>query len=224
MQDLLMEPPMSILRFRGHHPHLENSNATYFVTFRLAGSIPLKVLETWKSEKLEIIKRANLQSRPLSVYEKERLKYLLSRNIEKYLDELYGDCWLKDPAIAQLVVDALKFNDGKRYRLLAWCVMPNHVHVVFATISSGGKLHSDLIPILKSWKSFTAHQANKIIGRSGTFWQADYYDHLVRSDEELAHYIEYTLENPVKAKLCKNWYEWKWSGCSEKIRRLLLSD
>jgi putative transposase len=133
---------MSILRFRGHLPHLENPNSTYFVTIRLAGPIPLKVIEKWKSEKLEIIKYASLQKRELSVYEKERLKYLLSRNIELYLDKLYVECWLRDPTIAQLVIDVRKFSEGRRYWLAAWCVMPNHVHVVFATISSGGKLHS----------------------------------------------------------------------------------
>ena len=153
-----------------------------------------------------------------------RLKYLNSRRIERYLDQLYGECWLKEPAIAQCMVDALKWFDGSRYRLHAWCVMPNHVHVVFTAISGDAKFESDLISIVHSWKSYTAHQANKILGRNGPFWQDEYYDRLIRSDEEMTHYIDYTLQNPLKAKLCKNWDDWPWSGCSEQIRQILTQE
>jgi putative transposase len=126
-----MESALPILRWRKYLPHLESPNSTYFVTFRIAGSVPEKLIECWRSERLEIIQTAERQKRELSKYEKERLEYLSSRNIERYLDQLHGECWLKDQAIAQLVVDTLKYFDSSRYRLHAWCVMPNHVHVVF---------------------------------------------------------------------------------------------
>jgi len=122
---------MAILRCRGYLPHLESLNSTYFLTFRLAGSVPREVIESWKFERKEISKRAKRQSRPHSEYEQERLKYLFSARIEKYLDRLHGECWLKNPVIAQMVVDALKYFEGTRYHLHAWCVMPNHLHVVF---------------------------------------------------------------------------------------------
>ncbi|HSE43052.1 MAG TPA: transposase [Acidobacteriota bacterium] len=159
------------------------------------------------------------QQRRFSEYERKRLRYLFSEKIEKYLDANYGDCWLKIPEIAQLVVNALGHFDGIRYHLFAWCIMPNHVHVIFKPISSGSELQSDLISILHSWKSFTAHKANKILKRSGEFWQSEYYDHVIRSDEELHYYITYTLNNPVKAALCDNWEEWPWSGCSEAVKK-----
>jgi REP element-mobilizing transposase RayT len=212
---------LPIFRYRNYLPHLEAPNATYFVTFRLAGSIPKTKIEEWKAEKKEIIERAKLQKRPLSKYENERLDSFLSSKIEKYLDQLGEVRWLKEPAIAQLVVNALKYFDGIRYHLHAWCVMPNHVHVVFTTLSHGRKFDSDLIPILHSWKSFTAHEANKILRRNGSFWQDEYYDRLIRSDEEFSHYVEYTLNNPVQANLCKRWNDWPWSGCSEEIMRRL---
>ena len=214
---------MAFLRCRGYLPHLESPNSTYFLTFRLVGSVPIKIIENWKFERKGIQERAEKQSRPLSEYERERLKYLFSTRIEKYLDRLHGECWLKDPVIAQMVVDALKYFDGTRYQLHAWCIMPNHVHVVFTVISTAGELNSNLIPILHSWKSYTAHRANRILRRNGTFWQDEYYDRLIRSDEEFAHYIDYTLQNPLKAKLCRNWQDWPWGGCSEKVRQLLSS-
>jgi REP element-mobilizing transposase RayT len=215
------ESALPILRCRKYLPHLESPDSTYFVTFRLTGSVPEKLIDSWRSERLEIIQPAEKQRRQLSKYEKERLEYLFSKNIERYLDQLHGECWLKDQAIAQLVVDTLKYFDGVRYRLHVWCVMPNHVHVVFTAISKGGKFDSDLIPILHSWKSYTAHRANKILRRQGAFWQNEYHDHVIRSDEDFAHCIDYTLLNPVKARLCQHWQQWQWSGCSEKIWRLL---
>jgi REP element-mobilizing transposase RayT len=99
--------------------------------------------------------------------------------------------------------------------------MPNHVHVVFKMISKNVDLHSDLAPILHSWKSFTAKRANEILRREGIFWQREYYDHVIRSDEEFGHYVNYTLQNPVKAGLCNNWTQWPWSGCSQEIKMMM---
>jgi REP element-mobilizing transposase RayT len=209
-----------ILRYRKYLPHLESPNSTYFVTFRLEGALPQSVLENWRFERVQIQSDAERQKRQLTDYEKDRLKYLFSRKVEEYLDQLYGECWLKERAVAQVVVDTLRHFDGSRYLLHAWCVMPNHVHVVFTAISKS-EVQSDLIPIVHSWKSYTAHKANKILKRTGTFWQGEYYDHRIRYDEEFAYYVDYTLQNPVKAGLCKHWREWRWSGCSETTKRWL---
>ena len=158
-----------ILRYRRYLPHLEFPNSTYFVTFRLEGALPQSVLENWRFERVQIQKQTERQKRQLTEYEKKRLKYLFSRKVEEYLDQLYEECWLKDPAVAQVVVNTLRHFDGSRYVLHAWCVMPNHVHVVITAISKS-KAASDLIPILHSWKSYTAHKAirfYKELGRSG---------------------------------------------------------
>jgi len=210
-----------LFRYRRYLPHLEIQNSSYFVTFRLAGSVPLKVIENWKSEREEILKLALSNRRSLSEHEKQRLKFLFCAKIDDYSDKGRGDCWLENPGIAQLVVNALRYFDSQRYNLHAWCVMPNHVHVVFTVISDGAETDSDLDRILHSWKSFTSHEANKILARSGTFWQSEYYDHLIRCNEDFGHCVEYTLQNPVKAGLCSHWDQWPWSGCSEKIKLLL---
>jgi alanyl-tRNA synthetase len=99
---------------------------------------------------------------------------------------------------------ALKHFDGDRYRLYAWCVMPNHVHVVFRP-NPGFKIES----ILHSWKSFTAHECNKLLGRDGEFWRRESYDRLIRDAAEFEEKVEYTLNNPLAAGL-KNW-TWVWS-------------
>ena len=209
-----------IYRERGYLPHLEFEGRSYFVTFRLADSVPAQLLEAWKQEREDVLKRAQEQNRKVSEYEAQRLKYLYSERVERYLDSGAGECWLKNPEVARVVVDALKYFDGDRYDLHSWCVMPNHVHALFRPKPQPGglKLDSLLIPTLHSWKSFTANEANRILGRQGKFWQQEYYDSLVRSDRQFALYIRYILENPVQAGLCKLWEDWPWSGCSNEIR------
>ena len=94
------------------------------------------------------------------------------RRLEHYLDVGHGACYLRDARIAQLVQGAFWHYDGTRYRLLAWVVMPNHVHVLIEV------WQTPLGKILKDWKSYTAKDANKILRREGTFWEDDYFDRL----------------------------------------------
>ena len=100
---------------------------------------------------------------------------------------------------------ALRFREGKHYRLLAWCVMPNHVHVVVRLFPG-----QELAKVVKAWKNFSAKAANQALGRKGRFWQREYYDRLIRNGDELDRAIRYVVENPAKAGL-KNW-TWVWSA------------
>lgn len=154
--------------------------------------------------------------RPLSKHEEQRLAHLYSEKVERYLDAGYGSCYMKDGRIARVVAHALLHFEGQRYNLAAWCVMPNHVHAViqpFAGIANTGGTpvpRSELPDILHSWKSFTAKEANKLLRRAGDFWQAEYYDHLIRDEADFRHSVRYVLENPIKAGL-KNW---QWVGAA----------
>lgn len=135
------------------------------------------------------------------------MRHLHSERVETYLDAGHGACWLRQPGIAQLVADAVRFFDGQRYQLHAWCVMPNHVHVILAP-AAGHTLAS----VLHSWKSFTAKAANRQLGRTGAFWQEEYYDHLIRNADDYAHAVRYLTENPVKAGLP----DWPWVWVREQ--------
>ena len=115
---------------------------------------------------------------------------------EEALDEHRGERFMRDPRVATIVANALEHFDGRRYELLAWCVMPNHVHVVFA-LAPGETLDR----VVHAWKSFTSKAANKLLGRTGAFWQDGYFDRSIRDDRELRNTIEYVLNNPVKAGL-----------------------
>ena len=105
--------------------------------------------------------------------------------------------------IAMLVANSLNHFDSIRYRLHAWCIMPNHVHVIVQPLPN-----YDLSTIIHSWKSFTAHKANKILGIDSAFWQKDAYNRIIRSRKEYNFHIQYTWNNPEKAGL-QNW-QWRW--------------
>jgi REP element-mobilizing transposase RayT len=117
--------------------------------------------------------------------------------VDASLDRGYGRRDLAIPAIAQLVQDALLQFDGDRYAMIAWCVMPNHVHVLIET-----RVGYRLDRVLHAWKSYTAKQANRYVGRSGAFWAPEYFDRYMRDDDHLAVTRFYIEQNPVKAGFC----------------------
>jgi REP element-mobilizing transposase RayT len=188
-------------------PHWTREGAWYAVTFRLWDSIPARVLKSWRFERRNIVRTAAQMKRSLSEHEEQRLAYLQSERIERYLDAGVG-CYMKDNRVAKVVADALIHFEGQRYDLAAWCVMPNHVHVVFKPTSG-----HQLSDILHSWKSFTAKEANKILGRQGAFWQTEPYDHLIRDEADFIHAVKYVLENPARAGLMN----WRWVGTGKKV-------
>jgi REP element-mobilizing transposase RayT len=192
---------------RGVLPHLKSEGALYFVTFRLAGTLPTDILLRFKTEREAIIAQAKAAKRPLTWHEQEELFRWYSTRVDQYLDAGNGDCWLARPEIAGLVGSAIRFHAGQRFDLHAWVVMPNHVHAVLHP-----RADWTLSRILKSWKGFTARQANRMLKRTGTtFWQVESYDHLVRDDDDFARCCHYTAMNPVNAGLCREPEDWQWS-------------
>jgi REP element-mobilizing transposase RayT len=138
--------------------------------------------------------------------EEERRHYF--GHFDEYLDRVKeSPKWLAESKIAKIVAEAIKYQDGKQYLLNAFCVLPNHVHMLIDVQRSNVSLYR----ILQKLKSYTAIQANKILHRSGAFWHHESYDHVVRDETELERIVWYILENPVKAGLCKSWEDWKWS-------------
>jgi len=146
-------------------------------------------------------------ARELAAHPEDKRQTERERRIAACLDAGHGACWLKAPRIAALVENALLHFDGQRYRLLAWCVMPNHVHALVET-----KEGFPLPEIVHSWKSFTANEANKILRRTGDFWQREYHDRFIRDDDHYRNAVVYIENNPVKAGLVKTAQAWRYSS------------
>ena len=193
-------------------PHWTQSGRTYAVTFRLEGTIPVSVLQEYLEEKQQLIDQLNeaQESKQLAEISATRkaIAELYSSSIEKILDQGMGDAWMKQPEIAEIVANSIQHFDGERYDLAAWCVMPNHVHLIIKPIGD-----YQLSEILQSIKSFSAKEANKHLGRTGAFWQQDSYDHLIRDDDDFWNQFHYIKNNPTKAGLLN----WQWQGAKEMV-------
>jgi len=204
---------------RGFLPHCDYPGLVQFVTFRLADSMPASRRGEWEH---------------LLKIEDDREK---RTKLEEYLDRGVGDCHLRDPRIAKIAEDALLHFHNEHYELLAWCVMPNHVHVL---------VHVWQMPLWKmvqSWKHFVQTQANQLLAerrlparrdgkansnepgrRPALQWQREYWDTFMRDEEQERKAVRYIENNPVKARLCRVDKEWSFSSARfrDEFHRLLI--
>jgi putative DNA methylase len=180
-------------RSRGYLPHWEAGEVAQAITFRLADSLPSAVLAKLRDE--------------LRAMAEDEAGVERRRRIERLLDQGHGAALLADERIGRIVEQAFLHFDCERYKLHAWVIMPNHAHVVATPV---GK-HS-LADIVHSWKSFTAREANRILGRTGPFWSREYHDRFIRDAAHFANAVSYVAMNPVKAGLCKRPEAWRFSS------------
>ena len=183
---------------RGYLPHFDTAHFLQSVTYRLADSLPQTKLAELKEE---------LEHLPENLREIERRK-----RIEGWLDAGMGCCALAHPAVARYVQDSFLHFHGERYHLHAWCIMPNHVHVLLEPVTN-------LATIVKGWKSYTARWVLKKneelalkIPASNTLWMREYWDRYIRDAEHYRKTVEYIHYNPVKAGLCDVAEAWLWSS------------
>ena len=193
-------------------PHWSRDGAIYAVTFRLEDSLPERALAEYRFERERLEASGALSGEALN----DAYDELHRENIDGYLNAGHGACILREPRVGGMVYDALLHFDDQRYDLLACAVMQNHVHAVLWP-----KTGHALDGILKSWKSFTGHEIGRITGKTGSVWQAESYDRLVRGPIELIQQVVYVAENPAQAGLV----DWPWVFVAgDKIDGLCGSD
>ena len=170
---------------RGYLPHHDAPGITQLVTFRLKDAMPASRRGEWEA---------------LLRIEEDRER---RTKLEEYLDRGLGECWLRQHRIAELAEGALRFFDGQRYRL---GIARDHIHVVVEV------WQTPLAALLKSWKGFTAREANKLLGREGAFWEREYWDTRIRDEQQLRKAVRYVEANPLKASLVPEAKVWQWSS------------
>jgi REP element-mobilizing transposase RayT len=175
---------------RGRLPHWRVDNAVYFLTFRLRDSLPREIARQLFEDRNQMLRGCT------TTFERARLDAAFGIRLDRELDENYGSCVLREHG--ELVSNALKHFDGARYQLHAWCVMPNHVHVMIYV-----ELGDDVPKIVHSWKSYTPHAIAQ-----GVIWQREYFDRVIRSPREFSDTCGYIRRNPAKAGLL----HWPWVG------------
>jgi len=180
---------------RGYLPHYDAPGVTQFVTFRLVDSLPAVRRGEWQ----HLLRFENNRER--------------RRKLEACLDRGWGECWLRQPAIADIAERGLRFCDGQKYALVAWVVMPNHVHVLVDIWDT------PLTTLIKGWKSKVVGDANRLIGRRGAFWEREYMDTVIKDEDYRRKAMRYIESNPVKAGLVKESRLWLWSSARFRDER-----
>lgn len=216
--------------YRNNLPHITPIGATFFITFRLADSLPQSIL--WKlkkefKEKVKTLKQENPSNLEDLIYEEQK------RYFAKYDNQLdiepYGKCWLKQKDIASQVIEQMTKLDGSLYDLQAYTIMPNHVHLLIDTMTqlvdeNNFYLHelplnfASLGDIMQRIKGASSYLSNIILKEQIghkilPFLQKESFDHYVRDENEWRNIVAYILNNPVKAGLVDNWEDWEFSYC-----------
>jgi len=205
--------------YRHMLPHFQQQGQAYFVTWSLIDAIPPKALEDYTRQlkqitsSIEFVKENKANE---DVIAKLKMDYaVLRRKYMKTYDDLLHlqTKYIVDLSKKQntdIVLETLRFWEGKRLDNYAICVMNNHVHWVFKLYEKnelGDPVY--LQDILHSVKLYSSNKINKLEGLKGTLWQKESYDTTIRDDKHLIRAVEYTINNPVEAGLAKKWSDWK---------------
>lgn len=210
-------------KYRQTLPHILPIGSMFFVTFRLHDSLPLSFLKKMTIEleaKVHEIRSSDSPNFKEEIYRQQKKFF---QKYDEALDEIYNNVdYLKNKKVAQVVANKMHKYDGKLYKLLSYCIMPNHVHLVvdlsvqlenLDVVDVNNENYVQLDRIMQLIKGGSSYEINKILGRKGTFWQKESYDHYVRNTKELGNIIRYVEMNPVKAKLVLDWEDFEFTFC-----------
>ncbi len=218
-----------MIYYRRNLPHIHPPGAIYFITFRLAGSLPKHVIQKFREEMEEEIRKFSLKNKnnPKKLSDGTyRIQKKYFGKFDKLLDNpTTGPLWLREEKIANIVQRKLHELDYTFYNLFAYTIMPNHVQLViqlneeklneilgeYKMVVGRKQKNYPLAKVMQLLKGNTARKCNEALGRTGNFWHHESYDHFVRDEDELNRIIEYVLNNPVKAGLVSSWEDWKFS-------------
>jgi REP element-mobilizing transposase RayT len=200
-----LDPQLPVAIHRRHLPHWRQQGATYFVTFRLADSLPAERLlelredrERWQRE------HPGPSSEEMDAQSRQHME-----KVERWLDQGYGSCVLRRDDIAAIVEARLRHFDGTKYTLFSAAIMPNHAHVCVKPNGEHG-----LDDIVQAWKSVSAHMIGRVLKRKGQVWQDESFDRIVRDTPHLRRVVRYIEANPEKAGVAArcwttaSWNEW----------------
>ncbi len=181
-------------------PHWFQPQATYFITFRTADSLPSHIVRRWHAERSTWLAQHGIatsmpdwKDKLAGLPEKFRKQFHenFSQQYMEYLDKGIGACVLRKPKLSKIVADALLYFHGNRYHIGDFVIMPNHVHLLVCLLGN-----TDILKQCRSWKRFSAGKINKVLGKTGRFWQEESFDHLVRSLEQFYAIQQYIRNNP----------------------------
>lgn len=184
-------------------PHWYQSGVTYFITFRTEDSFPREVADRWRRARIDWLARRGVaidqfetEFPKLSRFEQSSYHETFSREYLEVLDKGLGECVLRRSDLAKICSESFQYFNELRYRLSDFIVMPNHVHLLVCLLGE-----TEIQSQCYSWKKFAATKINRVLGRSGRFWQEESFDHLIRSVEQFEAVRRYIQDNGRNAGL-----------------------
>jgi REP element-mobilizing transposase RayT len=196
---------------RRYLPHWQLDEGLYFVTWRLADSLPQSLLRQWNEERKHWLRK---NPKPWDGQTREAYQKAFPRRLEAWLDAGYGACVLKEPACATILSEVMLRFDGVRYDMASFVLMPNHVHTLFQLRGT-----TQLDNLLKAWKGASARKINLHLNRRGTLWVDESRDTSIRNPDHLVRSYNYIRNNPEKAGLRKGTYlYYELPGVERQIR------
>ena len=195
----MIRKPKTIAFWTGRLPHWEVEDGRYFVTIHVAGSIPAP-----GRVRLRAVAESLRQLPQQALRERFRLQREIFREMERWLDRCQWNPRLAENRVAEMVAAAIEHrSDRGDWRVWEYVVMPTHVHL-FCEAGSDGLKHA-----VEDFKRWTGHEAARLLRPKGRrFWQDEWFDHWSRSDEEDEKIIAYIRNNPVKARLVRDYKDW----------------
>lgn len=201
------DPRRAVRVYKGNLPHWRQDGGLYFVTFRLADSIPKQVLAQWDGERRSWLESHGILGYPdssnwqkdLARLPEEKRRMFSRMNAKRLfseLDQCHGECWLRNGAVREVLAESMRHFDGSRWHVGDFVIMPNHVHLLVVMVEG-----YELEDVLYSIKRFSARRINELLNRNGRIWQKEYYDHIVRDRAELFRVRKYIADNPEKGGL-----------------------
>jgi REP element-mobilizing transposase RayT len=204
--------PEDSVFYRRNLPHIHRDGYPLFITTNLVDSLPAEIVKELKTQREQELKTAGSKEEQHIIHSRHFGRY------DEWLDRCqHGHRWLESESIAQIVADEIQKMDNDRYRLMAYCIMPNHIHLLIQSIlvthpnHNGATAKYPVTDTLRLLKGRTARFCNLELDRSGAFWHHESYDHYPRSEKETESIILYIINNPVKAGLVKAWQDWKFT-------------
>lgn len=192
-------------------PHWQLDEGLYFVTWRLADSLPQSLLRQWAEEKRLWLQK---HPRPWDYETREEYRREFPKRMDDWLDAGYGACVLRNPDCADILEGVMRKFEGDRYDIASFVIMPNHVHALFQLRGT-----TKLKPLLKAWKGASAREINKLLDQRGALWMEESRDTSIRNPDHLVRCYAYIRDNPEKAGLrAREFLYYELPGIQRQIR------
>ncbi|MCH8527430.1 MAG: transposase [Kiritimatiellae bacterium] len=179
-------------------PHWHQPLRLQFFTWNLGDALPVKAMARLKRERESWLYQ---HPKPWSDEEYQIYFERFTDRIDRWLALGRGESIFREVKAAGLMAEVLQFHEGKKMRMDAFVIMPNHIHCLAQLCGE-----TTVSELMHSWRSYSALQLNRLRNRKGKLWSEDFWDRVIRSPENYWHVRKYIKDNPRKANLSEGNY------------------